>query len=121
MTIETPHRRGFATLLALLTVALIGVTIAGLATRFSTEARRDAAERDQTQLRQLKVAGTIWAGTAVDIQVEVSLPPVLKDAGYMLTLRQASDGASNQLPPAVHIAGRHLTLTIPAPRSPSGH
>ena len=49
-------RRGFATLVALLLIALVGMAAVAMSSRFSAEARRTRDARTDAQLRQLLLA-----------------------------------------------------------------
>lgn len=51
-------RRGFATIVALVSLMLIGVTTAGLMTCISMQARRTEAEVRRAQLEQIAFART---------------------------------------------------------------
>jgi len=63
-------RRGFATVVALVSLMLIGVTIAGLMTRISMESRRTAAEAARAQQEQIELARSL--DPAVKLPVELS-------------------------------------------------
>jgi type II secretory pathway pseudopilin PulG len=71
-------RRGSATILALISLTLVGVTIGGLMTRISDESRRTEAEAKLAQLRQLGIA------TAAAAPDGIRLPTNLFQDGYDL-------------------------------------
>jgi type II secretory pathway component PulK len=53
------HPRGFASLLAVWSLLLVGITIACLMRRFSSQAVRTREEADRAQLRQMIIAGAL--------------------------------------------------------------
>ena len=53
------HRRGFATVMALVSLTLVGITVAGLMTRMSMQARRTAREADRAQREQIEIANSL--------------------------------------------------------------
>jgi hypothetical protein len=67
-----------ATVVALMSLALVGITLAGLMRHFSTEAIFARAEGDRAQLEQIVIAGSL-AGTT-----KVTLPSELSSAGAKL-------------------------------------
>jgi type II secretory pathway component PulK len=52
-------RRGFATVMALVSLMLVGVTIAGLITRISMQAHRTEAEARRVQREQIAIAESL--------------------------------------------------------------
>jgi type II secretory pathway component PulK len=54
---ENPN--GFATVVALVSLMLVGVTVAGLTTRISMEARRTAADAARAQQEQIVIARSL--------------------------------------------------------------
>jgi type II secretory pathway component PulK len=61
---------GFATIVSLVSLTLVGVTIAGLMTRISMEARRTAAEADRAQQEQIVIARSL--SKSVKLPAELS-------------------------------------------------
>ena len=75
-----------ATVTAVTMLALVGVTLAAMASLFAAEARRTRDAQTEAQLRQLLVAGAAVAGARPPSSpTTVNLPPSL--AGATLTLR----------------------------------
>ncbi len=82
MMTSCTSRHGFATLLAVWSLLLVGITIACLMRRFSTEATRTQEETDRAQLRQMVIAGTLSKPAS-----PVKLPEELQKLGGNLTVR----------------------------------
>ena len=81
-------RRAFATTMALMLIALVGVAVAAMSMRLSTEARQGRAMRVEAQLRELLLAGTRVARSSPgEGERVVGLPAGLKDAGGKLVVR----------------------------------
>jgi hypothetical protein len=81
-------RRAFATTMALMLIALVGVAMSAMAMRLSTLARQGRAMREDAQLRQLLLAGTrVAASSPGDGERVVELPAALKDAGAKVVVR----------------------------------
>ena len=84
----TGKRSAFATTMALMLIALVGVAMSAMAMRLSTLARQGRAIREEGQLRQLLLAGTRMAASSPgDGERAVELPAGLKNAGAKLVVR----------------------------------
>lgn len=85
-------RRGFAGILAITLIILVGTTLAVVASAFSADARRTRMAVADAQLRQLLTAGAVIAQAqlrAGNIQAEhqsADLPPELNDRAATLTV-----------------------------------
>jgi hypothetical protein len=81
-------RRGFATIMALTLLALVGVAIAALSVSFAADARRSANAAADAQLRQLLLTGCAAAREQLDHggKVTVPLPNELTSAGAALNV-----------------------------------
>jgi type II secretory pathway component PulK len=97
--------RGFATVLAVASLLLVGISIAGLMRRFSTEARRTQEETDRAQLRQMVIAGAMSKPNAV-----VQLPDVLSGMKGQLAVRFEKDGSTV----TAQLDGRHERFVLEA-------
>jgi type II secretory pathway component PulK len=79
MNLFRKNRRGFATVAAMVSLMLIGVTIAGLMTRISTQARRTAAEADRAQQGQIRIARSLDKSVKLPAELNVTTnihPPI---------------------------------------------
>ena len=92
------RRRGFGTVVAILLLLLVAATLPVLASVFTADAKRTRAQADDAQLRQLLMAGAVFAkgqaptitavgsgAAAAPAPVDVPLPPELSDMGAKLT------------------------------------
>jgi type II secretory pathway component PulK len=90
-------RRGFATIVALFLIALVGVALAGLTLRLSADARRTAKEASDSQLWQLLLAGEVKAremrGRAGDTTPIIMTPPISGENAQVI-IRSTTDGKS---------------------------
>ena len=81
-------RRAFATIMALMLMALVGVAMSAMAMRLSTLARQGRAMREDAQVRQLLLAGTrVAAWSPGDAERAIELPAELDGAGAKLVVR----------------------------------
>ena len=99
------HRSGFATIVALTFLMLVGTTLLVLATSFTGDARRTSAATADAQNRQLLIAAALVAQAngddlAAGKPVKLELPVPLKADGAKLNL----SGESDQL----HIESEYL-------------
>jgi hypothetical protein len=76
-SLDRPHRRGFATVMAMVSLSLVGVTIAGLMTRILMQARLTKNETDRAQHEQIIIAQSLGG--------ETKLPDELKNVGRGFT------------------------------------
>jgi type II secretory pathway component PulK len=83
---ESNRHRGFATVIALVAVGLIGVTLAGLAARLSMESHRTTRELEDAQLRQIVFAAQMQT-QGVTQSTKINLPPQLSGDGYSVTVQ----------------------------------
>jgi hypothetical protein len=82
------NRAAFATTMALMLIALVGVAMAAATANLATSARQTRAMREEAQLRQLLLAGTEFLRSLPgEGEYRVTLPPPLKDEGAKLTVR----------------------------------
>jgi type II secretory pathway component PulK len=94
MTCASHRHRGFATVIALVALGLIGVTFAGLMAQLSMDSRRTADELEQAQLRQIVIAAQVQTH-GVTQSTDIKLPPQLSQAGYAVTVQiQSAQGKS---------------------------
>jgi type II secretory pathway component PulK len=78
-------RPAFVTTLAVMMIALVAVALAGLTTRLGTAARQATAAREQAQVEQLVLVGLrIAAQQAGDVDQNIPLPEELVEAGAKL-------------------------------------
>jgi type II secretory pathway component PulK len=108
MTGSGIRRRGFATTMAIMFIALVGVALAAMSARLATVARQGRQEREAAQLRELLHAGTRFARSSpADGRRAVELPARLKDGAAELTVevkgRQATVEGSIGTDRASHI------------------
>jgi type II secretory pathway component PulK len=67
-------RRGFATVMALVSLVLVGITIAGLMTRISMQAHRTEAESRRVQREQIEIAQALGSSqTKLPRELEANL------------------------------------------------
>lgn len=81
-------RRAFATLSALILMAIVGVALEALAMFTTTEARRTRFKADDAQLQSLLLAGADVAKSAIQLNqttLDVPLPKELTSATLRLT------------------------------------
>jgi type II secretory pathway component PulK len=63
------HRRGFATVMALVLLSVIGITIAGMMTRIAMQSRRTTEESVRAQREQINIARSM--GNSVTLPDEL--------------------------------------------------
>jgi hypothetical protein len=124
------EHRGFAMLTAIALVAVVGVAMAAAASVFRLDLRRTAAVVEDTQLRQLLIAGERAARAKLPAAPAaitasddlVSLPPSLATRGASLTVRLAPGGAEGTATATVEaaLAGRVMKQTLSYERGPAG-
>ena len=84
---RTHRRRAFATTMAIMFIALVGVALAAMSARLTTVARQGRQQREAAQLRQLLQAGTQLARSSPgEGRRSIELPARLKDAGAKLDI-----------------------------------
>jgi type II secretory pathway component PulK len=67
-------RRGFATVMALVSLTLVGITIAGLMTRISMQSHRTEAESRRVQREQIAIAQALGSSrTKLPGELEANL------------------------------------------------
>jgi type II secretory pathway component PulK len=102
MRAMTTNKRGFAMLVALTLIVLVGAVSAALATLLAADARRTRDEATQAQLRQLMFAGEVTAREMLDQQssgnqqIDVSLPAELARDGAMVKVRLIQNGGASR-------------------------
>lgn len=109
-------RGAFATVTAIVLLALAATTLAALAGLFSVDYRRTRDAQTDAQLRQLLIAGAAdvsakakaWAGNAPDATWDVPVPESLAANGGRVT-NQAIVGENQTI--EVHIKASYLTRT----------
>jgi type II secretory pathway component PulK len=92
------RRRGFATLIALGLIGLIGAALAALAVSFSHDVKRNARQMEDAQLRQLLIAGEAAARGSISGQVQpekVELPAELGSAGMSVTWERTAEASAD--------------------------
>jgi hypothetical protein len=77
-------RRGFVTTMAIMLMALVGVVVGTLMMRVSTSARQGRADREQSQVEQLLLAGRDWVRGDEKAKGEMALPASLVAEGAKL-------------------------------------
>src|SRR5215212_10122744 len=94
-------RRGFAMLMAIALIILVGGALAIMGMAFKSEAVRTQLEADQAQLRQLLTFGaaSAVAHDSADGERNLTLPPQLVEREAAVTLTS-------------HLAGEVKTVTI---------
>jgi hypothetical protein len=116
-------------LTAIALIALVGVAMAAAAAVFKLDLRRTAAVLEDTQLRQLLVAGERAArdklpaaGVVAESNGPVSLPPPLAARGASLSLHVSSGQTETEATATVEAAleGRVASQTLHYERSPAG-
>lgn len=115
-------RPGFATVLAIVLIGLVGATLAGMAAFSAAEVRRSRALADGARLRQLLIAGAAdviarapsWKASPPDATWTLALPYALKDeARVEIHLEPVQDGtASAQITARLrgHMARQNVRL-----------
>lgn len=85
MNYDRRPRRAFVTAMAVTLIALVALALAGLTARVSTTARQAAQSRERAQAEELVLAGVAAArkGPAAGT---IELPPALGDSGAVLKL-----------------------------------
>ena len=94
---SSARRRAFATVAALGLIAVVGVTLAAVATLLTSDVKRTRRAADDAQLRQLLVAGEAaarasLAGTDQPREVALKLPTELESTGITLTIERLDGG-----------------------------
>lgn len=80
------NRRGFASFIAVVSIAAVGIALAAIGADFARQVRRTQRQQSQTQLRQLLLAGAaqagagLQAGSAPATPSPLDLPAPLADA-----------------------------------------
>lgn len=95
MTVRTCRRAGFAALTAIIMIGLVGVAMTALGSLLAHQVRRTQIHSDDSQLRQLLLAGAAsvsdravtWSGTVPKQQWKLSLPEALADDAAEVTVR----------------------------------
>ena len=113
------RRRGFAGILAILLLLLVGMTLTTVATAFSADARRTRVRAADAQLRQILTAGAIAAAKQFEGselpagEKPLALPADLASAGATATIAYARDG-ENAVVVRVHasIPPRRMSQTL---------
>ena len=80
MTRQRRSRRGFATVMALVCLFLVGVTSAGLMTHMSMQARRTAREADRAQQEQIVIARSLGGDVKLPDQLRFLRPQPKEDS-----------------------------------------
>ena len=95
------RHRGFATLIALGLIGLIGATLAVLAVSFSNDVKRNARQMDDAQLRQLLGAGEIVARSSAGMGEpstwKVELPEELGSSGMSISFERVGEMSADRL------------------------
>ncbi len=90
------NRRGFATIMAIMLIILVGAILAMLATFFVAEARRTRSEAADAQLRQLLTAAAAMAMSDpnLDQNYLIEIPAQLQQAEASVSATRSNDVAS---------------------------
>jgi len=86
---RTNRRRGMVTAMAVTLMALVAIALAGLTARVSTVARQAVAERERAQVEELVLAGIEAARAKPAAGGAVELPASLREAGGSLKVTPA--------------------------------
>lgn len=90
-----PHRRGFATLVAVATLPLVALAALALTTLSSNDARRTTHARQDAQLRQFLLAGGsalldragTWERPPGPFEFDVSIPKAMEGSTVHVTVK----------------------------------
>jgi hypothetical protein len=110
MTNPRWHPRAFATTMAIMFIALVGVALAALSARLATVARQGRQQREAAQLRQLLHAGTHFArSNPAEGRHAIELPARIKD-GAKLTVGMKGGQATVEASVGTDHASHVVTL-----------
>ena len=103
-------RRGFALIVAITLLGLVGATLAVMATTFAGEVRRTQNMAAETQLRQMLIAGEAVAqtraGSVITQPIAVHLPAQLGNAKLTIS------GQAAKMRIEAEYEGRHASQVI---------
>jgi len=110
------RRSGFATIVALTFLMLVGTTLLVLATSFTGDARRTTAATADAQNRQLLIAAALAAQAKADElaagkEVKVELPAQLATEGAKVSCKGKAQELHVETEYLGHRASQVLTLT----------
>ena len=129
-------RRGFGALVAILLLVIVAAMLPVIAGAFTANAKRTRTQADDAQLRQLLIAGAMFAkgqatagaggeigagATTQPTAVDIALPPGLADAAAKLTYslaRSDADHASATI--RAQLGSRSMQQTLALERHPDG-
>ena len=98
LTSRRRDRRGFATLLAILLMMLVGTAMTVIGIMFAADARRTRSSGEEAQMRQLLTAGAVvamhqlQASETPTTQPALALPDELSSTGAKLNVQLKRDG-----------------------------
>ena len=118
LTIYRQRRAGFATIVALMLVALVAAAIAAVTSLAAADFRRTSNEWRDAQLRQLILAGTIEArapvaaGAPGDSKYQLSLPAELAGLGGQVDVLISPAGAAKQATITARLGAGRMSQSV---------
>lgn len=111
MNCARPSRPGFASIVALMMIALVGGAILAVTSLLAADLRRTQNEARDTQLRQLVIAGAQQAREQTAQRLRLELPESLQDAEVVVQIEP-----TGQAVVTARLGGRTVMQTIERPR-----
>ena len=105
------HRRGFAAIMAISLIILVGAALAMLGVYFAQDAARTRSEAVEAQLRQLLSAGAVAAVDHADTvgpARPLALPAALADEHAAVTIQITGEGEDRSVVVTAQFEGRHV-------------
>ena len=121
MTLNQGNPRGFAMITAIIMLAVVSAALVVISRQFTFEATRTRLELDDTQLRQLLVAGAQdaaqragnWQSDPPAVTWDLQVPAALRGEGAAVSVNSAPTGKDSA---EVHVDakfhGRHQTQLL---------
>ena len=119
---RSSRSRGFATLMAIILIGMVGVALAVMSALFAHEAKRTRQTRGEAQLRQMLLAGAAsvderlssWQAEVPEQKWAVALPKGLADDGAAVSVQVSQQGLTLKVAIEGQLEGRNgqQTLTV---------
>lgn len=118
--VTSVYSRGFALVAAIMLVGIVGMVLAVMATLVASEGRRTSSVRQETQLRQLLLAGAVsapervsrWDGAGGEERWSVALPVAMTADGAEVSSRMTSVAGGVRQVEVEAKLGRHRMVQV---------
>ena len=118
MTPRHAHQRGFAFMLSIALIIMLGMALAAMSSLLGTEIRRTRRQTSDAQMRQLLTAGTRAAQSHLEdhdralAEVDVHLPATLPDARLLLRIGGGPDATRARAEVRAVLGGDRARQTV---------